>query len=348
VQPPTDELQLSDRGKHLFRVLVELYIRFGQPVGSRTLARESGLELSAATIRNVMADLEDAGLVTAPHTSAGRVPTALGYRFFVDRLLTVRPPPYRAVQRIRRVLDPDQGLQELLTAASGLLSGATQLAGLVMVPRKQTLTLRQVAFLPLSDRRVLAVLVLNEREVQNRVIHTDRDYSQQELEQAASFLNSEFAGQDVERIRAALVQDLQDARRDMDTLMRTAAEVGQRALEAGERSDDYVIAGEENLIGCDEFGGMERLRQLFDVFNRKRDIVVLLDQVMRAEGLRVLIGEESGHEVLDGCSLVTAPYAADAQSGVLAVIGPTRMAYEQVIPIVDTTARYLGAALKHH
>jgi heat-inducible transcriptional repressor len=351
VKRTTSDIYLSERARHVFKVLVELYTRDGQPVGSRTLARAAELDLSPATIRNVMADLEDAGLIRAPHTSAGRVPTVEGYRLFVGDLLAGdvdHDLPRQALERIRDALDPDQDIKELMAAASNMLSGVTSLAGLVTLPRHQHLTLRQVAFLPLGQRRVLAVLVLNEREVQNRVLHTARDYSAAELERASSYLNTEFAGQEVSVIRAKLLAEMREARDGMSSLMRAAAEMGQEALKTDEDGGDFVMAGEEHLLGCDELSDLERLRQLFEAFSQKREILNLLDQCLEADGLQVYFGQDSGYEALGDCSLITARYTAHGQMGVLGVIGPTRLAYARVIPIVGATARLLGAVLNRH
>ncbi len=330
----------------MLRVLIDRYIQDGQPVGSRTLARDAGLNLGAASIRNIMADLGDLGLIRSPHTSAGRVPTARGYRFFVDSLLTWEPPSGSEIDRLRTALEEDGSTDHLLASASSLLSGITRLAGVVSVPRRDHDTLRQVEFLPLSERRVLAILVVNEREVQNRIIRTDRDYTADELQRAANFLNSEFAGRDPWQVRDRLVHDMRRAREDMDRIMRTAVEMADKAFAAAPARDDYVLAGEHHLMGYAEMSNVDKLRQLFDLFNRKRDLLHLLDQSIHGDGVQIFIGEEVGHELLDECSLVTAPYQVNGQVvGVLGVIGPTRMAYNRVIPMVDITARLLGAAL---
>ena len=344
---PAELPVLSERGLHLLRVLVELYIQDGQPVGSRTLARAAGLDLSPATIRNVVADLEDIGLVVSPHTSAGRVPTVLGYRTFIERLLPHRPPSSQAVRAMRRGLDPDSNTRVLVNDASTLLSGVTGLAALVTPPRQGRITLRQVAFLPLSEKRVLAVLVLNEREVQNRVLHTARVYSSAELDRVASYLNTEFQGCDLKQIRDSLLQEMATARQGLNALMEAAVEVGTQAFEPNE-DEGFVLSGEENLLGCDELHSMEQMQRLFDAFNRKRDILHLLDQCLESDEVRVFIGEESGYDPLDSCSLVTAPYEAGGRSGVVGVIGPTRMCYGKVIPLVTAAADLLGAALKEH
>jgi heat-inducible transcriptional repressor len=341
---------LTERAQHLLKLMVQRHIRDGQPVGSRTLTRESGLELSPATIRNVMADLEELGYVRSPHTSAGRVPTDKGYRFFVDNLLTVQPGRLQqaAGLDVKLELGDDADPTALIDTASNLLSGLTHLAGVVTLPRRHAGALRHVEFLPLSDRRVLAILVLNEHEVQNRVINVDRDYSQEELQRVSNYLNRHFVGQAIESVREVILRHLEDERARMDSLMNTVVDVGSRVFsETDEKDDRYVVAGQTNLMNFEELAAnVEKLRSLFDAFTEKRDILHLLDQCLAADGIQIFIGEESGYEVFDGCSLVTAPYSAEGRVlGVLGVIGPTRMQYDRVIPIVDMTARLLGAAL---
>ncbi|HEY5718804.1 MAG TPA: heat-inducible transcriptional repressor HrcA [Gammaproteobacteria bacterium] len=338
--------ELSDRARHLLRVLVEKYISDGQPVGSRTLSRESGLVLSAATIRNVMADLEELGLVVSPHTSAGRVPTAKGFRFFVDSLVALKPPDRLDVERMRQRLHGDPGSKEMVETASQVLSEMTRMAGLVMVPRRARFALRHVEFLPLSERRILAILVVNEREVQNRVIQTERQYSVGELQQAANYLNEHFCGRDILAIRDALVADLDEAQDSMNRLMLTTIDIARSAFRPAEAGDDYVISGETRLMQLHELADIDKLRQLFEAFQRKRQLLGLLDRCLQADGLHIFIGEEAGEGVFGECSMVTSTYSVDGQVvGVLGVVGPTRMDYERVIPVVDVTAKLLGAAL---
>lgn len=343
--------RLNDRAQHLLRLLVEQYIRDGQPVGSRALTRDSGLNLSSATIRNVMADLEDLGFVASPHTSAGRVPTDKGYRFFVDMLLKVQPLETEAVQVIRQGLvshvdDP----KVLVASASKLLSSVTQLAGVVTLPRQSHTALSQIEFLPLSENRVLAVLVTNGREVQNRILHLERSYGADELRRAANYLNQQFAGRDLNTVREQLVNQLKQTREHLNQGMTDAILLAQQAVAATEPppSLQYVMAGETNLMGFAELSNVEKLRKLFEAFNQQRDVLHLLDQSLRADGVQIFIGHESGHTIFDDCSVVTAPYTIGKDVvGVLGVIGPTRMAYERVIPIVDLTAKLLGAALNN-
>ena len=339
-------IALSERSQYLFKVLVERYIADGQPVGSRTLARDAKLELSPATIRNVMADLEDLGLIKSPHTSAGRIPTVRGYRLFVDQMVTFRNLSSTEIRQMETTLEPDDDIQGLLSKTSRRLSEVTSLAGLVMIPVTDSRALRQVEFLSLNDNRVLAIMVTNDREVENRIIKTNRSYSQSELTQAANYLTSAFAGRDIEAVKQRLIREMSATREEMDQLMALVVEISQKVFIEADSSKDYVLAGQTNLMDINELSDMEKLRNLFDAFNQKRDILHLLDQALSASGVQIFIGEESGYEVLDECSIVTATYADEHRTlGVLGVIGPTRMAYERVIPIVDLTAKILSTAL---
>ena len=340
--PPTD------RAQHLLRVLIQRYIRDGQPVGSRTLSKDSGLDLSPATIRNVMSDLEDMGMVSAPHTSAGRVPTPKGYRLFVDTLVRYRPPKDDDIDmlrsQIRRKVDDADAL---VVSVSNMLSDFTSLAGVVTVPRGQHAALRQIEFLPLSENRILVILVINDREVQNRILHTDRNYSASELQQAANFINQHYAGVEMPQVREQLLTDLESTRDSMNQAMHDIIAVAHSAMHGPDHPDgEYVLAGETNLMGFAELSDVDTLRRLFEAFSRKQQILDLLDRSINADGVQVFIGEESGYRILDDCSIVTAPYKLDDDTiGVLGVIGPTRMAYDRVVPIVDITARLLRSAL---
>jgi len=337
---------LNERAQHLLKVLVERYIKEGQPVGSRTLARDSGLDLSPATIRNVMADLEELGFVKAPHTSAGRVPTIRGYRFFVDTLVKLKPPKgdeLRLVQEVLTNTDP----HALALSASNLLSSMTKLAGVVTLPRRTHTALRQIEFLPLSDRRVLAILVLNDRDVQNRILDVQRDFTAEELQRAGNYLTEQFGGRELQDVRRLLLDNLRDTRASLNDVMVEAIEMAQQAFPEQEAESGLVMAGETNLMGIDGLGDMDKLRRLFRAFGEQRDILHLLDQSLNAPGVQIFIGQESGYQLLDECSVVAAPYLSDDDTmGVLGVIGPTRMAYERVIPIVDITAKLLANTLK--
>jgi heat-inducible transcriptional repressor len=341
-------VELSDRAQQLLRVLIERFIRDGEPVGSRTLARSSEMDLSPATIRNVMADLEEVGFVASPHTSAGRVPTVQGYRFFVDTLLTVEPLDGIQIKELRDRLgfDADLEKKELVETASNLVSRLTRLAGIVTLPRRDQAALRRVDFLPLSHDRVLVILVINDTEVQNRIIHTGRTYSASELERAANYLNLHFGGKSLTSIRQMLLKEMQEARKNMNAVMAETLEVAEKVFTERNQDEDFVLAGETNLMEFRELSDIERLRELFEAFSKKQEILHLLDQCISARDVQIFIGEESGYHVLDECSVVTAPYSVNGQIlGAVGVIGPTRMAYDRVIPIVDAAARLLGAAL---
>lgn len=339
---------LSERAQYLLKVLVDKYISDGEPVGSRTLARGSGLKLSPATIRNVMADLEEMGLVVSPHTSAGRIPTAKGYRVFVDSLLKVNPLRRSEVESLRAKLGIDGDAQELVGAASSVLSEISRMAGVVTLPRREHVVLRRVEFLSLSGDRVLVILVSQEGEVQNRIIHTTRVYTKSQLEQAGNYLTHHYAGRDLEAIRLTLVKEMEALRESVAAEMQVVTEMAEKALVRNEDHADYVMSGQTNLMGFEELSSIERLRELFDAFNQKHDLLHLFDKCVTAEGVQLFIGEESGYNVLDQCSVVAAPYQVDGDTvGVLGIIGPTRMAYQRVIPIVDVTARLLTAALNN-
>ncbi|MDH4124269.1 MAG: heat-inducible transcriptional repressor HrcA [Gammaproteobacteria bacterium] len=338
----------SERAQHLLRVLIQRYIQDGQPVGSRTLSKDSGLDLSPATIRNVMSDLEDLGLVSAPHTSAGRIPTAQGYRLFVDTLVRYRQPNETDIDMLRsQIRGKLDNAGELMTSVSNLLSEFTKLAGVVTVPRGTHAALRQIEFLALSEKRILAIIVINDREVQNRILHTDRDYTAAELQQAANFINEHYAGVEMLQVRQRILNDLEDARLSMNKAMHDIIAVAQSAMHgAPELGKQFMLAGESNLLDFAELSDIDTLRRLFEAFSRKRFMLDLLDRSINADGVQVFIGGESGYGILDDCSVVTAPYRLDDETvGVLGVIGPKRMAYDRVVPIVDITARLLRSAL---
>ena len=342
-----DSSELSERAQLMLRALIDRYVRDGQPVGSRTLAREAGLDLSPATVRNVMSDLEELGFVCSPHTSAGRVPTVQGYRFFVDTLLKVQPLDNRSIQNMRLELSLEDSPKDLVESASGLLSGITQMTGVVTLPRQEHALFKRVEFLRLSGKQVLAILVTGEDEVQNRILSSEKEHSPAELQQASNYLNELFAGKDLAEVRTALLHEMQETRANMNSMMVTAMHMADQVLEKNQ-NEDFVMAGQTNLMGFQELCDIDKLRKLFDAFNTKRDMLHLLDQCIHTEGIQIFIGNESGYRMLDECSMVTAPYSVDGRIlGVLGVIGPTRMAYERVIPIVDVTARLLGAALNH-
>jgi len=336
---------LDARARSLLRTLIAQHIHDGEPVGSRTLARASGLDVSAATIRNIMSDLEEMGLVAAPHTSAGRVPTAQGYRVFVDSLLQVpQPLPDAELADLRSRIAPGGGTQALLSNASELLSAMSHFVGVVTVPQRSAFAFRMIDFVPLDAQRVLVILVFTDNEVQNRIITTRRAYTPGELEQTANYLNQNFAGRPLPDIRAVLVRELRETRSEMERVLSAAVDISEQALQSP--GEDMLLSGQTRLMGLQDMSDMDRLRELFEAFSRKREILGLLERCTRAPGVRVFIGEESGLAPLDACTVITAPYARAGQVlGVLGVIGPTRMAYERVIPIVQATADLLGQAL---
>ncbi len=315
-------------------------------MGSKTLLEESRLPVSAATVRNVMSDLEERGYLISPHTSAGRVPTSAGYRLFVDSLLQMRPVDDESVITLREELNPDKSPHELVLTASGILSSITSQAGVVTMPRQRASRLRQVEFLPLSGDRVLVTLVTNEREVQNRIIHTSRPYNEDELRQAASLLNQRFSGRPLDEAKARILTEMKADRASIDKYMQATLDLASQAFEEDTPEQNYMVAGETQLLDSATPEELDKLQGLFQEFQRKKDLLHLLERCTRAQGVQIFIGEEAGYEVLGGYSVVTAPYSDGVQPiGVLAVIGPQRMAYHKVIPIVDITARMLSAAL---
>lgn len=336
---------LDARSRSLLRSLIAQYIADGQPVGSRTLAKSSGLDVSPATIRNIMSDLEEAGLVAAPHTSAGRIPTAQGYRVFVDSLLEMRPLGEPQVEQLRRELPTGAATPALLGSASALLSEMTRFVGVVSVPKHDEFPFRHIDFVSLDAHRLLVILVFTDGQVQNRVIETQHAYSPSELEQTANFLNSQYAGLRLDEIRLRLLREMQEEGARLNTLLTTALDVAQKAFQSP-ADNDMLVSGQTNLMGVQELSEVDRLRDLFDAFQRKRDLLQLLERCSRADGVRLFIGEESGFAALGGYSLVTAPYGVGNRVlGVLGVIGPTRMAYERVIPVVSATAQLISGAL---
>jgi heat-inducible transcriptional repressor len=337
---------LNERAQTLLKGLVERYIADGQPVGSRALSKMPGLDLSPASIRNVMADLEEMGFVASPHTSAGRVPTPRGYRFFVDTLLKIKPLDKVEIHQLEGQLQTENR-QRLVSSASHLLSDLTHFAGIVMTPRRSAM-FRHIEFVSLSDKRILLIIVSPEGDVQNRIMLTDKSYSQAELIEAANLLNQHYAGCSFEEIQRRVHNELKQLRENMSQLMTTALEAGGQALREG--SDEVVISGEHNLLQVHDLSAnMSNLRKLFEMFDQKTGLLQLLDISNRAQGVQIFIGGESGLVPLDECSIVTAPYEVDGEVvGTLGVIGPTRMAYERVIPIVDITAKLLSSALSHN
>jgi heat-inducible transcriptional repressor len=336
---------LDERARLLLKALVERYIADGQPVGSRTLSKASGMDLSPATIRNVMSDLEELGLIVSPHTSAGRIPTARGYRLFVDTMLTMQRDQFSAAGSLTPPrLAPDQP-QKVFSNAANILSSLSQFVGVVMAPRR-TSVFRHIEFLRLSEKRFLVIIVSPDGDVQNRVIFTEADYTQTQLIEASNFLNSHYAGMAIEEVRERLQREVEALRGEIASLMQAAVQVSSEAIES---RDEVVISGERNLLAVSDFSGdMGNLRKLFDLFEQKAQLMRLLDVSSRAEGVRIYIGGESQVVPYHELSVVTAPYEVDGQVvGTLGVIGPMRMPYEKMIQIVDITAKMVSSALSH-
>lgn len=339
------EETLDERAQLVFKLLVEQYISDGVPVPSRLLANQPGVDVSPATVRNILGDLEAQGLVRSPHTSAGKIPTNQGLRFFVDSLLRVQPLNEQQIIALQGEFDPDLSPKELVESASKVLSHLTHMACLITLPRRDQVALRHVEFLPLSNHRALVILVLNDREVQNRVIHLEREYAESELNQAANYINREFGGMSLLNVRRGVLESMQADKDRMDSLMQTALDVASRAFDAETDSagSELVVSGQTNLL---DFGSIDQVRKLFEAFSRKGGILHLLDRCVDSQGIQLFIGDESGYQPLDELSLVTSAYEVDGRlAGVLGVVGPTRMAYQDIIPAVDVTARVLSAAM---
>lgn len=340
---------LSERAQILLKTLIEKYIDEGQPVASKSLARQSGLDVSAATIRNVLAELEDMGLIKSPHTSAGRIPTDLGYRLFVDSMVTVKAIRDKDILKIRERLSQEQTPKDLAISASSLLSGITSMASVVMMPKRTHKSLRHIEFLPLSENRILSILVINDCEVENRVLHTNRSFTNQELEKVANYLNHQFIGKDLVSVREQLLVEMRSARQEVNDFMGSLLEMADKLFpeDKEKENDNLLVSGKTNLLAYQEMADTEKLRLLFDTFKAKKDVLEILDQCLVADGIQIYIGSESGHNVLEECSIITSPYTVDDQVvGVLGVIGPTRMAYERVIPVVDITAKIFSSVLQ--
>ena len=333
---------LDDRAKLLLKVLVERYIADGQPIGSRTLSRSSGLELSPATIRNVMADLEELGLIASPHTSAGRIPTARGYRLFVDTMLTAQSQALVAPQL------PAEQPQKVIANAAHLLSNLSQFVGVVMAPKRSSV-FKQIEFVKLSERRVLVIIVAPDGDVQNRVMFTDSELDSSQLIEAANYLNSHYAGLDIEQVRERLRTEVEQLRSQVTDLMQAAVNISAEALSPATQEEQVVIAGQSNLLAVSDFShDMHNLRRAFDLFEQKTQILRLLDFSSQAEGVRIYIGGESHIVPIEELSVVSAPYEVDGQIvGTLGVIGPTRMPYDKMIQIVDITSKLVSNALSH-
>jgi heat-inducible transcriptional repressor len=343
---------MKERDLILMKSLIESYVREGHPVGSKALLRSSHLSVSPATIRNIMADLEKPGLLLSPHTSAGRIPTTQGLRIFVDRLVQVKRLRNETLQELKQTLNPAQETGAILGKASSILSEMTQMASLVQIPSMPLQTIQHIDFVPLSDKRVLVVLVLQDDEIQNRVIRLERDYSRKELETMANYLNSYLAGKDITEARAELLQQMICEKNQLDELTKKAISLAEQGIHNLDNplnaASDFHLSGQSNLVSMAGHGQLGNLENIFQAFKQKQQIMSILDRSMAADGVKIFIGEESGSHNLRDCSIVTAPYKVHGDAvGVLAVVGPTRMQYDRVIPIVDVTAKLLSSALTH-
>ncbi len=340
-----EKYELDERAQVLLRELINSYTRDAQPVGSKNLAELSGLDVSSATIRNIMAKLEDMGLVNSPHTSAGRIPTEAGYRFFIDSLLEVDNLATASQQVISETFSANKTSSDLIHSATDILSRITHLAGIVSMTHTAPAEVRHIEFMKLSERRVLVILVINKDDVHNKVIHVERDYSDLELQQAAQTLSRYLIGRNFESARKKLLDELSELKTDVNSILEPVLEAMEEVCNINAH-DDLLTSGETNLFQYAELSDINKLSSLFKVFNEKTDLLKLLDGCTSAKGVEIFIGSESGYAVLSDCSVVGAPYEIKGEIvGVLGVIGPTRIAYEQVIPIVDVTARLLTSAL---
>jgi len=344
---------MKERDLILMKSLIESYVKQGTPIGSKALLKSSHLTVSPATVRNIMADLERQGLVLSPHTSAGRIPTTQGLRIFVDQLIKVRTLKNDIVEHVKSNLNPRQETKALLGNASNLLSDMTKMASLVQIPCQPVNRLQHIDFIPLSDKRLLVVMVLENDEIQNRVINVDRDYQRDELTQMANYLNQQLVGKDVNNARQELFGQMLKEKQELDILLQKAIDFAEKGFEqsqnlATQSNDAFHLSGQTNLVSMASHGQLENIDQIFNAFKQKQKIMGLLDRSLAAKGVKIFIGEESGSQGLSGCSVVSAPYKQQGKSvGVLAVVGPTRMQYDKVIPIVDVTAKMLSSALDY-
>jgi len=343
---------MKERDLILMKSLIESYVKQGTPIGSKALLRSSHLSVSPATVRNIMADLERQGLVLSPHTSAGRIPTTQGLRIFVDQLIKVRTLRSDVVDHVRQNLNPNQETKALLGNASNLLSDMTKMASLVQIPCAPVNRLQHIDFVPLSDKRLLVVMVLENDEIQNRVILVDREYQREELGQMANFLNEQLVGKDINCARNELFGELLKDKKELDQLLQSAIDFAEKGLSQSNGDDSsnmpFHLSGQTNLVSMASHGQLDNIEQVFGAFKQKQQIMSLLDQSLAAKGVKIFIGEESGSQGLRGCSIVSAPYKQKGKSiGALAVVGPTRMQYDKVIPIVDVTAKMLSSALDY-
>tara|TARA_B100000809_G_scaffold59469_1_gene56013 strand:+ start:263 stop:1306 length:1044 start_codon:yes stop_codon:yes gene_type:complete len=337
----------SDRAKQILSAIINNYIEEGTPIGSKKLSTYNRFNLSPATIRNVMSDLEDLGFIASPHTSAGRIPTSKGYRFFIDRLLELQPVDSNEIASIKNTVSQTKSSnKDLATNVSTILSAITQLAGIVTVPKTQKSTLKEIDFIPLSEQRVLAIVVINDSEVENKILQMKRNYSRDELQISANYLNHNYVGRSFEYIKNDLLTKLKETSALANSLMNNIINIADELL-TNQNKDEYVVTGKNQLLDFEELSDINRLKDLFDALNEQQQLLQLLDKSMSTSNIQIFIGQESGYRIFDNCTLITAPYTNDMGSvGVLGVIGPTRIAYQRVIPIVDVTAKLLSQSLK--
>jgi len=337
----------SDRAKQILSAIIDNYIEEGTPIGSKKLSSYNRFNLSSATIRNVMSDLEDLGFIASPHTSAGRIPTSKGYRFFIDRLLEFQPVDSNEIASIKDTVSQTKSSnKDLATNVSTTLSAITQLAGIVTVPKKHKSTLKEIDFIPLSEQRVLAIVVINDSEVENKILQMKRNYSRDELQISANYLNQNYVGRSFEYIKNNLLTQLKETSALANSLMNDIINIADELL-TNQNKNEYVVTGKNQLLDFEELSDMNQLKELFDAFNEQQLLLQLLDKSMSSSNIQIFIGQESGYKIFDNCTLITAPYTNEVGSvGVLGVIGPTRIAYQRVIPIVDVTAKLLSQSLK--
>ena len=337
----------SHRARRILSAIIDKYIEEGIPIGSKSLSLADNIGLSPASIRNVMSDLEELGFIASPYTSSGRVPTSKGYRFFIDSLLKLQPVEATELERIKkRVNLHDSNSRELAISVSNTLSAITKLAGIVTIPKQQVTRLKEIDFIQLSEKRILAIIVMNETEVENRILQMKRDYSKDELKQASNYINTHYKSRSLSYIKKHLINELMQTKEAVNSLMSDLIDIADQVLDFAE-PDEYIVAGQRRLMDFHELADIKKLRQLFDAFKEKQQLLELLDKSMSTNGIQIFIGEESGYKMFDNCTLITTPYTTeDGAIGVLGVIGPTRIAYQKVIPIVAITAKLLGKSLK--
>ena len=337
----------SHRARRILSAIIDKYIEEGIPIGSKSLSLADNIGLSPASIRNVMSDLEELGFIASPYTSSGRVPTSKGYRFFIDSLLKLQPVEATELERIKkRVNLHESNSRELAISVSNTLSAITKLAGIVTIPKQQVTRLKEIDFIKLSEKRILAIIVMNETEVENRILQMKRDYSKDELKQASNYLNTHYEGRSLSYIKKHLINELMQTNESVNSSMSDLIDIADQVLDFTE-SDEYIVAGQRRLMDFHELSDIKKLRQLFDAFKEKQQLLELLDKSMSTDGIQIFIGEESGYQMFDNCTLITSPYTTeDGAIGVLGVIGPTRIAYQKVIPIVEIIAKLLGKSLK--